>query len=159
MMIRRLTSAKPPLRASQPSPARRSLRRRRPPEPEAHRVELRQVRGALGRQDQVVGGQRVNEVRAGYSDDLGAELGQVDGLAEPLLHAGRVALLQLLTTPIFMPATSPDRAAPTTSGTGASIEVESRIVPGNDSMQQGGVKDGARAWTGLIKLEASATSP
>ena len=50
------------------------------PQPEAHRVELRQVRGALGRQDQVVGGQRVNEVRAGYLDDLGAEYRQqLDG--------------------------------------------------------------------------------
>ena len=59
----------------------------------AHRVEAGQVAGGLGRQDQVVGRQRVHEVRARHLDDVGARLDQqVDRLLEPGQHAGLVAL-------------------------------------------------------------------
>ena len=59
----------------------------------AHAVELGQVARRLAGQDQVVGGQRVVEARAGDLDDLGTQLLQDrNGLGEALAHAGLVAL-------------------------------------------------------------------
>ena len=67
------------------------------PQAEPHAVELGQVAGRLGRQDQVVRRERVGEVRAGDLDDLGTGAPQdLQRLLEPREHAGLVALaLQL----------------------------------------------------------------
>ena len=63
------------------------------PQPVAHAVEPGQVGGALAGRDQVVGRQRVREVRAGHLDDLGAQgLQELDGLGEPGQHPGLVAV-------------------------------------------------------------------
>ena len=63
------------------------------PQAVAHGVELREVAGGLRREDQVVGRERVHEVRAAHLDDLGAGAGeQVDRLLEPGQHAVLVAL-------------------------------------------------------------------
>ena len=94
MMIRRFTSApKPASRVAaitcsalaMPSSPTRSPKRMA-----SNRARLEEH---LAGQDQVVGRQRVDEVRAGHLDDLGAEAGQqLDRLGEPLLDPGRVAL-------------------------------------------------------------------
>ena len=63
------------------------------PQAVAHGVEAGQVAGRLGREDQVVGRQRVHEVRARHLDELGAGRDhQVDRLLEAGEHAGLVAL-------------------------------------------------------------------
>ena len=63
------------------------------PQPVAHRVEAGQVAGRLGREDQVVGRERVHEARARHLDQLGAGRDhQVDRLLEPGEHAGLVPL-------------------------------------------------------------------
>ena len=97
-MIRRLTSSpKPWPRVAAMTRSAVGLSSGIDAQAEAHAVELGQVAGRLGRQDQVVRRERVREVRAGDLDDLGARAAQqLERLLEPREHAGLVALaLQL----------------------------------------------------------------
>ena len=104
-------------------------------QPVAHRVEPGEVGRHLAGQDQVVGRQAVLEVRAADLDDLGAQLLQpLDRRAVGPLDARLVALAAELADHAdphpAQVAGAPARAASTTGGTGASIEVESqRVVP------------------------------
>ena len=97
----------------------------------AHRVELREVRRRLGREDQVVGRQRVHEGRAGHLDDLRAGADhQVDRLLEALAarRPGSPRRPSSVTTPIVTPDRSPVApcsAAATSAGSGWSMLVES----------------------------------
>ena len=73
-MIRRLTSApKPASRREAHDLLDRAGAVVADAQAVAHAVELGQVARGLARQDQVVGGERVLEARAGDLDDLGAE--------------------------------------------------------------------------------------
>ena len=95
------------------------------PQAVAHRVEAGEVGRALARRDQVVGGERVLEVRAADLDDLGAEAAQrLDRRLERGEDAGLVARRRRARgrrrpgrRPGRRPA--PSRAAATTGGTGA----------------------------------------
>lgn len=69
----------------------------------------------------------MDEVRTAHLDDLGAErCKELDRLGEARLDTRGVASLpSSVTTPIRSPLTSALRAADTTSGTGALMDVES----------------------------------
>ncbi len=127
------------------------------PQPVTHRVEAGQVARHLRRQDQVVGGERVIEVRAVDFGHVSAERGQLlDGFVERRQHAGLIPLAaQLLDH-------SDAHAAEIACGTGlcgaddiGHLGVDrgrvARVVPGDHLMQQCGVQDGARTRPALIE--------
>ena len=123
-----------------------------------HGVEASQVARYLRRQDQVVGGQRVVEVRAVDLADLGAERSQLlDGAVERRQHARLVALA----TAQLLDHSDPDalevagRAGPRCChNLGYRREQRGRVawvMAGDHLVQQCGVEDRARARAALIQ--------
>ena len=115
------------------------------PQAVPHGVEPGQVGRALAGRDQVVGGQRVLEVRAGHLGDLGAErLEQLDRLGEPGQHARLVAVAAQLGD-----HADPHAAHVRLAGRGHHRRHRRvdrggvhRVVPGHRLVQQGGVEHG-----------------
>ena len=124
------------------------------PQSEAHAVELGQVGRALAGQDQVVGRQRVDEVRAGHLDDLRAEqVEQADRLGESLLDARRVTLAAQFLD-------HADLQAADVAGAGGGDHVGhrcvdggrvARVVAGDHLVQQGRVQHRTRTRPGLVE--------
>ena len=136
------------------------------PQAVAHGVEAGEVGRALARRDQVVGGQRVLEVRAADLDDLGAQPAQrLDRGLEGGQHAGLVTLAaELAHHPDPHAGQAGRRRALARGGDhrrhrrGDRGRV-ARVVTGDDLVQQRGVEHRAPERAGLVERGGERDQP
>src|SRR5699024_11072707 len=120
----------------------------------AHRVEAGEVAARLARHDQVVGPERVVEVRAGDLDDLGTAVHEVlDGLVEARLHLWREAVTgELAHDADPHPGDVPvPRGPDDVRDRLVDRRRVARVVPGHDLVEERRVEDGAGTRTRLVE--------